>query len=29
MKEFKAATLIEKAIAQVPGFAQINDKLEP
>ena len=28
MKVFKAATLIEKAITQVPGFAEINNKLE-
>lgn len=28
MKAFKEATLIEKAIAQVSGFAEINDKLE-
>ena len=28
MKAFKAATLIEKAIAQVSDFAEINDKLE-
>ncbi len=28
MKELKAATLIEKAITQVPDFAEINNKLE-
>ena len=28
MKEFKEVTLIEKAIKQVPGFAEINNKLK-